>query len=193
MPDSDRPIRKASQGPDAWTVQVGAGLAAVGLLIGSLVTLATTIPEVRNAIVSPAEAEMPGTAGVPMQQGRLYVPAYSSIAAGGGSTRIDLTVTLSIRNVLQAAPVRIERIEYRGTDGALVRDYLEGPRTLAALGTLEVVIADKDVEGGTGAKFLVDWAAPEGTPAPVAEAVMIGIHGTQGFSFISPSRTAPRS
>ena len=74
----------------------------------------------------------------------------------------------------------------------LVRAYLDTPRTLGPLGTFEAVIADKDVQGGTGAKFLVDWAAPAGVPAPLAEAVMIGFSGTQGFSFVSPGRPAPR-
>ncbi|GJD97937.1 DUF3124 domain-containing protein [Methylobacterium iners] len=127
------------------------------------------------------------------RQGRFYVPAYSSIAAGGGATRIDLTVTLSIRNMSQAAPVRIERVDYYGTDGALVRAYLDSPRTLAGLGTLEIVIADKDVQGGTGAKFLVDWSASDGASPPIAEAVMIGFYGAQGFSFTSSGRVAPRT
>jgi hypothetical protein len=87
----------------------------------------------------------------------------------------------------------IERVDYHDTDGVFVRSYLSAPQTLAPLGTLEVVIADKDARGGTGAKFLVDWAAPPGAPAPLAEAVMIGIYGTQGFSFVSPGRPAPRA
>lgn len=189
---SDEPPRKRKLRPDPLIVGAGIALAAVGLLVGSLSRLGPAMPEVRRAIVSPADSETP-TAGALTQQGRLYVPVYSSIAAGGGATRIDLTVTLSVRNLSQTASVMIERVDYHGTNGALVRAYLEGPQTLAELGTLEVVIADKDVQGGTGAKFLVDWVTPAGAPAPIAEAVMIGIHGTQSFSFISPGRPAPRT
>lgn len=166
-------------------------IAAYVLLMGVLVRRAPKAPDLLQALVSPAGAEAPGALPA-SERGRHYVPVYSSIAAGGGTTRIDLTATLSVRNLTPSTLLVVERVDYHDTKGALVRSYLSAPQTLAPLGTLEVIIADKDVQGGTGAKFLVDWAAPPGTPAPLTEAVMIGIHGTQGFSFVSHGRPAPR-
>lgn len=183
--------------PDlAWRLRgilIG-GLVVIGaylLLMLSLVQGAPKPPGLLQAIVSPAIPVEPA-ALTAAERGRLYVPVYSSIAAGGGASRLDLTATLSVRNVVPSASILIERVDYYDTNGALVRSYLAAPQTLAPLGTLQAIIADKDVQGGTGAKFLVDWAATPGTPAPLAEAVMIGIHGTQGFSFGSPGRSAPR-
>jgi hypothetical protein len=152
-------------------------MGAYVLLMSVLVQRSPKAPDLLQAIVSPAVVEAPGPLAA-AEQGRLYVPVYSSIAAGGGATRLDLTATLSVRNLAPSASLVIERVDYHDTDGVLVPSYLAAPQTLAPLGTLEVVIADKDARGGTGAKFLVDWAAPSGAPAPLAEAVMIGIYGT---------------
>src|SRR5687767_3974946 len=131
-----------------------------------LVQRAPKAPDLLQAIVSPAGSDAPGPLAA-TEQGRLYVPVYSSIAAGGGATRVDLTATLSVRNLAPSASLVIERVDYRDTNGVLVRSYLVSPQTLPPLGTLEVVIADSDVQGGTGAKFLVDWAAPPAAPAPL--------------------------
>jgi hypothetical protein len=46
-----------------------------------------------------------------------------------------------------------------------------------------VFIAADDVRGGTGANFLVGWAASRPIAEPVIEAVMIGNVGTSGYSF----------
>jgi hypothetical protein len=126
-------------------------------------------------------------------RGRLYVPVYSSISAGSGATRIDLAATLSLRNLSPAAAVTVERVDYHDTAGKRVRAYLEKPAQLPPLGTYEAVIAERDVAGGTGAKFLIDWSAPAGAPEPLAEAVMIGVHGAHSFSFVSVGRAAPRA
>lgn len=137
------------------------------------------------ALAAPAFADEPA-------RGRLYVPVYSSIAAGSGATRIDMTATLSLRNLSSRHAVTLERVEYRDTAGALVRAYLKAPLAVAPLAGYEVVIADKDLAGGTGAKFLIDWSAPAGAPAPLAEAVMIGSVGATSYSFVSVGRPAPQ-
>lgn len=134
----------------------------------------------------------PAAAQQAVSRGRLYVPVYSSIAAGSGATRIDLAVTLSLRNLSSRLPVTVERADYRDTAGKLVRAYLAKPVTVPPLGAFEAVIAEKDVAGGSGAKFLIDWSAPDGAPAPIAEAVMIGAVGATGYSFVSVGRPAPR-
>jgi len=175
----------------ALLVGGAAVIAAYVGLMSVLILRAPKAPDLSQAIVSPAEAEAPGPL-IAAERGRLYVPVYSNIAAGGGATKVDLTATLSVRNLSPSGILMIERVDYYDTSGALLRAYLEAPRPLAPLGTLEVVIADADVRGGTGAKFLIDWTAGSGVPAPVAEAVMIGLYGAHGLSFVSPGRPAPR-
>jgi hypothetical protein len=126
------------------------------------------------------------------QRGVFYVPAYSSIRAGSGRTRLDLSVTLSIHNISESDPLVVERIDYYDTSGALVQRYITQPIALKPFGTVEVFIATDDIRGGTGANFIVGWAAPAPTE-PMVETVMIGTSGTSGYSFTSPGRAIKRT
>ena len=45
-----------------------------------------------------------------------------------------------------------------------------------------------DVRGGTGANFVVDWAATGEIAEPVVEALMVGSVGTGHYAFISQGR-----
>jgi hypothetical protein len=59
---------------------------------------------------------------------------------------------------------------------------------LKPLGTIEMFVANEDLRGGTGANFVVDWAADGPMSEPVVEAVMIGVLGTTSYSFVSQGR-----
>jgi hypothetical protein len=104
----------------------------------------------------------------------VYVPVYSSLADAGGQKRLDFSVTLSVRNVADGAPLVLERIDYHDTAGKLVQHYLVHPVAIRPLGTVEIFIPTDDVRGGTGAKFIIGWAATGAMPAPVIQAVMVG-------------------
>ena len=104
----------------------------------------------------------------------VYVPVYSSVADAGGQKRLDFSVTLSIRNVADGAPLVLERIDYHDTAGKLVQHYLVQPVAIRPLGTVEIFIPTDDIRGGTGAKFIVGWAATDAMPSPVIQAVMVG-------------------
>ena len=45
-----------------------------------------------------------------------------------------------------------------------------------------------DVRGGTGANFVVDWAATGEIAEPAAEALMVGDVGSGHYAFISQGR-----
>jgi hypothetical protein len=132
--------------------------------------------------------------GTPGTTGRsAYVPAYATVQAGGGRTRIDLATTLSVHNTSREKPLLVERIAYFDTDGKLVQDYLSESITLPPLGTRQAFVAAEDRRGGAGANFVVDWRAEPGASEPVIEAVMIGSLGTTSYSFATrghPVQTA---
>jgi hypothetical protein len=50
---------------------------------------------------------------------------------------VQLTATLSVRNVIPRYPVVIESVRYYDSHGRLVRDHLERPAELAALASVE--------------------------------------------------------
>lgn len=127
-------------------------------------------------------------AGALANRGAFYVPAYSSLRAGSGRTRLDFAVTLSIHNTSDRLPLVIDRIDYFNTSGALVEKFLTRPVALKPFGTVEVFIPTDDIRGGTGANFIVGWAAPGPIAEPAVETVMVTTSGTSGFSLISPGR-----
>jgi hypothetical protein len=118
-------------------------------------------------------------------QGATYLPVYSQIYQLHANKTYDLTVTASIRNISPKDTVFLQKADYYGTDGRLVRKYLTHAVYLKPLETAEIVIYEKDRAGGTGGNFVFDWAAKRESEAPLFEAIMISTSGQQGLSFLT--------
>lgn len=121
----------------------------------------------------------------------VYVPIYSSVAGAGGMKQLDFSVTLSIRNVAPDLPLVLERIDYHDTAGRLVQHYLREAVAVRPLGTVEILIPTEDVRGGTGAKFIIGWAASATVAAPVIQAVMVGGVANRGFALTTEGVPTP--
>ena len=115
----------------------------------------------------------------------IYVPVYSQIYHGSRGRVVDLAVTLSIHNTDMKSRIIIDSVDLYDTSGKLVRRYFSRVRSLAPLETVQVVIAESDTGGGTGANFIVRWRSERAVNAPLIESVMIGTSGQQGISFMS--------
>jgi len=122
----------------------------------------------------------------------IYVPIYSHIYIRDKSRVINLTATLSIRNTDAQNPIRITSARYYGTNGALVREYVNEPLRLAPMASTDFVVAEDDTSGGAGANFIVEWGASIEVTEPVVEAVMISTASQQGISFVSTGRVIKR-
>lgn len=125
--------------------------------------------------------------------GGFYVPAYSSVAMSQGRLRVDFSVTLSVHNASETQPLVVRRIAYFDTAGKQVESYLKAPVALKPLASISIFIPTDDVRGGTGANFIVDWAATSEIAEPVVEALMVGGVANAHYAFISqgrPTRTA---
>jgi hypothetical protein len=120
--------------------------------------------------------------------GAFYVPVYSSVSMAQGKLRADFSVTLSVHNASEARVLVLKRIAYFDTSGKMVESYLKAPIALKPFSTIEVFIATSDVRGGTGANFVVDWAAAGEMAEPVVEALMVGGVGAGHYAFISQGR-----
>ena len=120
----------------------------------------------------------------------VYVPIYSSVYLGRDIRRdvVQLTATLSVRNVSPRHPIVIESVHYYDSHGRPVREHLEKPAELAALASVEFVVREADTAGGPGANFLVKWSGPPGVDEPLIEAVMLGRSANAGISFTSVGR-----
>ena len=120
--------------------------------------------------------------------GAFYVPVYSSVSMSAGRLRGDFSVTLSIHNASETKPLVLKRVAYFDTTGKMVESYLKIPIALKPFSTIEVFIATTDVRGGTGANFVIDWAATSEIAEPAVEALMVGSIGAGHYAFISQGR-----
>lgn len=112
----------------------------------------------------------------------IYVPAYSHIYYRGG-VPYSLETTLSVRNIDVNHPIYVSSIEYFNTEGTLVKSYLDRTIKLDPFQTIEFLVKSQDSSGGSGANFLVQWAANEDGVDPLVETVMVGVSGSQSICF----------
>ncbi|MGB8331114.1 MAG: DUF3124 domain-containing protein, partial [Polyangiales bacterium] len=121
-----------------------------------------------------------------------YVPAYSHIYYDGGRPYL-LETTLSIRNVDPNQSIYLSAVDYYDTHGNLTKRKLDRLIKLEPLQTIEFLIERKDVTGGSGANFIVEWhLGSADTHAPLIEAVMVGRSGTNAISFVRESEPLPQ-
>lgn len=137
------------------------------------------------AAASPAD---PGTPPTLVRSQTLYVPAYSHIYFRDAQRSINLTTTLSLRNVSPDTSIMLSSVDYYDSNGDRVQTYLDTTRALPPLASTYVVVEEEDLRGGVGANFIVRWHAEAPVQPPVVETVMITTASTQGISFRSPAR-----
>ncbi len=115
----------------------------------------------------------------------VYVAVYSHIYSGDQERPLYLTATLSIRNTDQTNKIRLLSVDYHGSDGTLLKKYINSPLSLAPLASERYVIKESDKSGGSGASFIVKWQADRQVSPPLIESIMISAKGQQGISFTS--------
>lgn len=120
-----------------------------------------------------------------LKKGQTYLSVYSEIYSQTEHRTHNLTTTVSMRNVDRIDTIYIEKAEYFNTAGAPIRIYFDHPIFIAPMETVEIVVDETDVEGGTGANFIFEWSTKESSPEPLFEGVMISTSGQQGLSFTS--------
>ncbi len=116
-------------------------------------------------------------------RGKTYLPVYSHIYHVQEDRTFNLTVTVSIRNVSATDTAYINKADYYNTHGQNIRQYIKSPIYLVPLETLEIIINEQDIEGGSGANFSFEWATKNDKNPPLFEAVMISTYEQQGISF----------
>jgi len=164
-------------------------IAAAGLLLSAMVAVAVPACAQNASIEQTFAGSLTAVPTDPLAvSGSFYVPVYSSVAMSQGKLRADFSVTLSVHNASETKPLVLKRVAYFDTAGRLVENYLKAPVALKPFATVEVAIATTDVRGGTGANFIVDWAATGEIAEPAVEALMVGSVGPGHYAFISQGR-----
>ncbi|QYA24411.1 DUF3124 domain-containing protein [Gramella sp. MT6] len=120
-----------------------------------------------------------------LKKGQSYLSVYSEIYSQTEHRTHNLTSTISMRNVDMKDTIYIDKAEYFNTQGEPIRIYFDHPIYIAPMETVEIVVDETDIEGGTGANFIFEWSIKESSPEPLFEGVMISTSGQQGLSFTS--------
>jgi hypothetical protein len=122
------------------------------------------------------------------ESGTTYLSVYSQIYSLTEFKTHDLTATISIRNANRSDTIYIQKAQYYGTKGELIRTYFDKTIFLRPMETVEIVIDETDKEGGTGANFIFDWLIAPNSNEPIIEGVMISTSGQQGLSFTTQGK-----
>ena len=118
-----------------------------------------------------------------LSTGSSYLSVYSEIYSQTEHRTHGLTATISMRNVNTGDTIYIDKAEYFDTRGKSIRTYFSNPIYIAPLETVEIVVDETDLEGGTGANFIFNWSKKTSAREPLFEGVMISTSGQQGLSF----------
>ena len=113
----------------------------------------------------------------------VYVPIYSDIYNRSKDNRFPLTATLSIRNTSFSDTLVVNLIDYFDTKGDKVRSYLDHPIFLNPMASIDYVVDEIDLVGGSGANFIVVWSGVENDVHPLIQAIMVSTSGQQGVAF----------
>lgn len=123
-----------------------------------------------------------------LESGSTYLSVYSHIYSNDESKIHNLTATVSIRNTSTNDTLFVSNAAYYNTHGDLIKNYFDKTVFLKPLETIEIVISEADMTGGSGANFVFDWHIKPHTPLPLFEAVMISTKGQQGLSFLTQGK-----
>jgi hypothetical protein len=121
----------------------------------------------------------------------LYLPIYSHLYHGEINTKTGkpsetlVSAHVSIRNTDPRASLQITSARYYNTEGKLLREFLPKPQSVAPLGTYEIFIPRTDTSGGSGANFIIEWAAERPVNAPLVEALHADIREARTLLFIT--------
>lgn len=115
----------------------------------------------------------------------VFVPAHSFVFVGNQPNRINLALTLTIRNTDPVHEISVRFIDYHDQDGKLIRAFLAAPRNVKPLSAMHIFIEEKDVSGGYAPSFLVQWRAAQAVNEPNIESVEVATKSGQGITIVN--------
>lgn len=118
-----------------------------------------------------------------VSKGLIYAPIYSHIYAPEGTQVLELTATLSIRNISYTDSFYITDVIFYGSQGEVLKNYLSSSLVIRPMTSVEFVVKQSESKGGAGANFVVKWGASNTNTKPLIQAVMNGIN--TGVSFVT--------
>jgi hypothetical protein len=127
----------------------------------------------------------------------LYLPIYSVIQYGdrdrsGVARELPVSALVSIHNTDLDKPIRLLSARYYATDGKFLRDFAPSPRVLKPMETVELLVERRDVAGGSGANFVIQWEAAAPVSPPLIQALHVELQTNRAIVFTTDAVLIPR-
>ena len=127
----------------------------------------------------------------------LYLPIYSVIQYGdldrsGTARELPVSSLVSIHNTDLDKPIRLLAARYYATDGKFLRNLVAAPRVLKPMETVEFLVERRDVVGGSGANFVIQWDAAAPASPPLVQALHIELQTNRAIVFTTDAVVIPR-
>ena len=143
---------------------------------------------------------LPGTATaqrVPSNGQHLYLPIYAFIQYGdldrsGAAKQLPVSALVSIHNTDLDKPFKLLAARYYSTEGKFLRDFVTSPRVLKPMETVEFLVERRDVVGGSGANFVIQWEAAVPISPPLVQALHIEMQTNRAIVFTTDAVLIPR-
>jgi len=127
----------------------------------------------------------------------LYLPIYSVIQYGdldrsGAARELPVSSLVSIHNTDLDKPIRLLAARYYATDGKFLRNFVPAPRVLKPMETVEFLVERRDVVGGSGANFVIQWEAAVPVSPPLVQALHVELQTNRAIVFTTDAVLIPR-
>ncbi len=120
----------------------------------------------------------------------LYLPIYSFVRHGdadrsGATAQLPVSALVSIHNTDMQRPLRVMFARFFSTQGDFLRNAVPAPRTLKPMETMEFMVERRDVAGGSGSNFVIQWQADTPVSPPLVQALHVELQTNRALSFIT--------
>jgi hypothetical protein len=127
----------------------------------------------------------------------LYLPIYSIVQYGdrdrsGAARELPVSSLVSVHNTDLDRPIRLLAARFYATDGKFLRDFVPSPRVLKPMETVEFLVERRDVVGGSGANFVIQWEAAEPVSPPLVQALHVEMQTNRAIVFTTDAVLIPR-
>lgn len=114
----------------------------------------------------------------------VYLPVYSHVYTSEEKYE-PMGITVSVRNTDANNNLLVTNISYFNTGGDLLESYISKPHILKPMASIDFIVPLKDMRGGSGANFIIEWGGDQELSNPIIQAVMVNNSGNRAFSFIT--------
>ena len=127
----------------------------------------------------------------------LYLPIYAFIQYGdldnnGAARQLPVSALVSIHNTDLDKPLKLLAARYYSTEGKFLRNFVSSPRILKPMETLEFLVERRDVVGGSGANFVIQWEAEVPVSPPLVQALHVELQTNRAIVFTTDAVLIPR-